>query len=796
MAESEMLIDEPPETIPFQLQFDNPVASEIKIAEWNPEKDLLAMVTEESKIVLHRFNWQRLWITSLGKPITAICWRPDGKVLAIGLEDGSVSLHDVEVGVLRSGKVLKQVKLHIAAIVCLKWEIEDETGEFVGDENRNMFHYEDRTSRFFPPAPRIPRIPGVGSGDPGSMENNEDSSQELLNFSLQRFNLLCSGDKDGSVCFSIFGIFPIGRIVCYNRCIFFYTVACMSMLLELSSDLRKLMVYSCVQIALSKDLSHLVLLCFGELVNRDSLSEEASCLYKGSTQNGLHYLQLNTSIFCERKNELHQVAQQASNILELIEVVRFSLSLMHKQWSDVLTVFHEKFRSLSSLIVDHGLDSSSHEELLSLLCGARTSPAIHQFLVNSLGELGLKRVSKSFDSTGKEMYLIIREHLQPAVEIIGFRVGELRALSRFHARYNTIGLDEKLIDHFEEKAGMLLIQVERLSRILSVTLLQFQNFFSWLSKCIKLMSEQSDQLPQPNSELVVVFLRSLFNHDPLGIHLKYSKQCPHIKVHAATMERVEELMMIGGFADPKFLQRTLVEEFDLLQNSCKEAFLLPLTVISQKLRCEDVMPLYSFPSMSSFNSAAVPTSLAYYKNLWADASTCSKSRNVDYACFRIPNESPEKTNTVGILRGLSCCSQSFDKEDTLVEAMFLHIQDGYHCVDLALYKDCQLLLLLNETVVSPNSMDRAYMMLVDVKELSFFSVSRLSAGENIWEFCYSKDYVIDLDLKDWKVRFVPHSLVAPLAVSASRGVACLFALRRRALVYILEEDEEDTSDVE
>ncbi|XP_031478625.1 anaphase-promoting complex subunit 4 [Nymphaea colorata] len=783
MAESEMLIDEPPETIPFQLQFDNPVASEIKLAEWNPEKDLLAMVTEESKIVLHRFNWQRLWITSLGKPITAICWRPDGKVLAIGLEDGSVSLHDVE-----SGKVLKQVKLHIAAIVCLKWEVEDQTGESVGDENRNMFRYEDRTSRFFPPAPRIPRISGVGSGDPGSMENNEDSSQELLNFSLQRFNLLCSGDKDGSVCFSIFGIFPIGRINIGD-----FVVHTGHQHKKYTCNLANA---SIQKIALSKDLSHLELLCFGELVNRDSLSEEASCLYKGSTQNGLHYLQVNTSIFCERKNELHQVAQQASNILELIEVVRFSLSLMHKQWSEVLTIFHEKFRSLSSLIVDHGLDSSSHEELLSLLCGARTSPAIHQFLVNSLGELGLKRVSKSFDSTGKEMYLIIREHLQPAVEIIGFRVGELRALSRFHARYNTIGLNEKLIDHFEEKAGMLLIQVERLSRILSVTLLQFQNFFSWLSKCIKLMSEQSDQLPQPNSELVVVFLRSLFNHDPLGIHLKYSKQCPHIKVHAATMERVEELMMIGGFADPKFLQRTLVEEFDLLQNSCKEAFLLPLTVISQKLHCEDVMPLYSFPSMSSFDSAAVPTSLAYYKNLCADVSTCSRSRNVDYACFRIPNESPDKTNTVGIVRGLSCSSQSFDKEDALVEAIFLHIQDGYHCVDLALYKDCQLVLLLNETVVSPNSMDRAYMMLVDVKELSFFSVSRLSAGENIWEFCYSKGYVIDLDPKDWRVRCVPHSLVAPLAVSASRGVACLFALRRRALVYILEEDEEDTSDVE
>jgi hypothetical protein len=34
-----------------------------------------------------------------------------------------------------------------------------------------------------------------------------------------------------------------------------------------------------------------------------------------------------------------------------------------------------------------GLDSSPQEEFLSLLGGARTSPAVHQFLVNSLGEV-------------------------------------------------------------------------------------------------------------------------------------------------------------------------------------------------------------------------------------------------------------------------------------------------------------------------------------------------------------------------------------------------------------------------
>ncbi|KAK9936262.1 hypothetical protein M0R45_013111 [Rubus argutus] len=104
-------------TGPFQLQFDKPVASQIKIAEWNPEKDLLAMVTEDSKILLHRFNWQRLWTISPGRSITSLCWRPDGKAIAVGLEDGTVSLHDVE-----NGKLLRSLKSHTVAVVSLNWE--------------------------------------------------------------------------------------------------------------------------------------------------------------------------------------------------------------------------------------------------------------------------------------------------------------------------------------------------------------------------------------------------------------------------------------------------------------------------------------------------------------------------------------------------------------------------------------------------------------------------------------------------------------------------------------------------
>lgn len=46
------------------------------------------------------FNGLVDYLTSLiclGKCIASLCWRPDGKAIAVGLEDGTISLHDVEV---------------------------------------------------------------------------------------------------------------------------------------------------------------------------------------------------------------------------------------------------------------------------------------------------------------------------------------------------------------------------------------------------------------------------------------------------------------------------------------------------------------------------------------------------------------------------------------------------------------------------------------------------------------------------------------------------------------------------
>lgn len=738
------------------------------------------MVTEDSTILLHRFNWQRLWTISPGRCITSLCWRPDGKAIAVGLEDGTISLHDVE-----NGKLLRSLKSHTVAVVSLNWE---EDGQSTEDTNETST-YEDRTSRFFPPAPRIPRMPGLVSGDTGFMDDSEDSFRELSKSSYQRFNILCSGDKDGSICFSIFGIFPIGKINIHKLSIPLSIVD--------NQATCRLESASILKVALSKDLGHLIVTCFGELNEVDNESTERQM--GGQGRQGLHCLLLDTSIFWKRKHELHQVAQQASNIEDLIEVIRASISVMCKQWSDAMHTFQEKFGSLSTLIVNHALDSSPQEEFLSLLGGARTSPPVHQFLVNSLGEAGVKRVLKAVSGAGKELQQIVLDHLQPSAEIIGFRMGELRGLSRWRARYQGIGLDEKLISHATEKSGMLLVQVERFIRVLSSVIQQFSNFFNWLLKCIKLlMQEPNDQPLSYNSELVVTFLKFLYDQDPVKVLIDPSEANREIEIDIDTVQRVRELVHFGGFSDFDYLRRTLAKEFQQMESSFKDAFQMPYTTISRKILCKDVLSLFTLTSSPASTPITIPTSISYYEDdsMAISSHRSGKKEYIDYISFLVPNDSSLGTaNCIGVARRFMHSQNGKKEECDLLEATLLSVPDGYHCVDLSLYKENQIVLLLNETTAGADSTGESCMMIVQAGDLPFVPLSR-SSSLAFSDLNQLKDSMMHLQLENEKVRIIPHAAVPPLAVSASRGVGCVFAARKRALVYILDEDEEEVSETE
>jgi WD40 repeat protein len=97
------------------------LAADIIKMEWCPTMDLIAVLSSENVIHVHRFlTWQKLYtITNDDTKIkfTSFSWRPDGKVMAVGSEDGAIQLYNIENGEL----IHKNSTMHNASITCIQW---------------------------------------------------------------------------------------------------------------------------------------------------------------------------------------------------------------------------------------------------------------------------------------------------------------------------------------------------------------------------------------------------------------------------------------------------------------------------------------------------------------------------------------------------------------------------------------------------------------------------------------------------------------------------------------------------
>ncbi|KAL7238878.1 hypothetical protein ACSBR2_004888 [Camellia fascicularis] len=146
----------------------------------------------------------------------------------------------------------------------------------------------------------------------------------------------------------------------------------------------------------------------------------------------------------------------------------------------------------------------------------------------------------------------------------------------------------------------------------------------------------------------------------------------------------------------------------------------------------------------------------------SEAGTTYKTheqRLVDYISFRIPEDSFSNIkNCIGIARGFMHDLSSVKKGNASLEAVLLSVSDGYHCMDLCLYIESQIVLLLNESTTSSESSSNGCKMIVQASDLPFVSISR-STGLNQWN-------LYELKMENEKVWNIPHSVVAPLAVSA------------------------------
>ena len=77
----------------IQYSSEKSFSEAITLMKWSEKRDLLALATEDGHVLLHRFEkLERAWNYKALKDfpnakVSALCWRPDGRVLSVAYHD-------------------------------------------------------------------------------------------------------------------------------------------------------------------------------------------------------------------------------------------------------------------------------------------------------------------------------------------------------------------------------------------------------------------------------------------------------------------------------------------------------------------------------------------------------------------------------------------------------------------------------------------------------------------------------------------------------------------------------------
>ena len=89
------------------------------------QMDIVALVTRDGTLVVNRTtSWQRLMTsadTVAAGAISALCWSPDGRRLAVGHCQGALSIFDVETGALAYGSTCRAEGIGHDHRISLMW---------------------------------------------------------------------------------------------------------------------------------------------------------------------------------------------------------------------------------------------------------------------------------------------------------------------------------------------------------------------------------------------------------------------------------------------------------------------------------------------------------------------------------------------------------------------------------------------------------------------------------------------------------------------------------------------------
>uniref|UniRef100_A0A8D0AR71 Anaphase-promoting complex subunit 4 n=1 Tax=Sander lucioperca TaxID=283035 RepID=A0A8D0AR71_SANLU len=669
---------------------------------WSPKRDLIALANTTGELLLHRLaSFQRVWSLPpseyTGKDITALAWRPDGKILAFSLRDTKqVVLCGVE----------KAEILHVfpmqSPVTCMHWmEVTEESSAL-----SSFYNSEDESKLFLPKLPTLPK-----SYSTTSKIFSEEKSDEIMNLMGEvRLNILVLGGDSGFVELYAYGMYKIATLTGVSG-------TCRS--LSLSSDLKSLSVITEVRSAESNP-------------------------------------QIYTGLLSDCLPEVTRMARKFTHISTLLQYLHLSLTCMCEAWEDIL------------MQMDLRLTKFVQEKNTSTQ--------------------GLKKLGQSIESSYSSIQKLVISHLQSGSEALLYHLSEVKGMSLWKQKFESLGLDSAAIEGTRITAFILSF------RVIDKSMKNFKAFFRWLYVAMLRMCEEHvppelNKMTQKDIAFVADFLSEHFSEneelfDRKGKYFNVERVGQYLK------DEDEDLVSppnTKGNQWLKFLQEsTHLKESPLLFPSFPQKSLHFVKRMMENVIVQCLQePAVSFVHLSlvhQYNEACSSKLRGVCINIswlhffrWNDKK--AKMHNV---VFCMPEISPYKLyllrkatdpNSYGL-----CCYHD------LPLFLFCRTNYVYSCLDARFYDDEMLTVVFTIDVGTNESLRRLLLHLLAQHVTRVVRLDQQSSAIPCQGLVLGNQW---RELENMKAQFV--------AVNGIRKVACVLSANLRH-IRVLEMDVEDEDD--
>lgn len=384
--------------------------------------------------------------------MVALAWRPDGKVLAVGFEDGGIELYDVE------SNVPVLVNKAKGSLTFLRWS---SCGNHLKESKEDQKDWDFLI--------QFPSLSKAFSYNPSSQED----VQHCRKLSLESVpSILICGTDEGKVCFYMSGFMSIGFV-----------------------DVSKLYNVNCS----IKDV----------ILSPKSLSTISVMASLKDDNQKIHLSLTGFPLIHSCFNEICALSEKQSILVGTLDYMADTLKQISEGWESILLEMDNKLHGYAKQMPDHHGMSADFLELLML---GTASTELETFLLQELGEKGLKKLGHSIEVSYSNMQRLVLKYLHTVSQAVNFHlaeiIGHIHASDKFES---VLKFSSEAIVDAQKNASLFWAKGIELQQVIDESMKCFKAFFRWLYvEILRLsddsVSEELSKASQQDVEFIANFL--------------------------------------------------------------------------------------------------------------------------------------------------------------------------------------------------------------------------------------------------------------------------------------------------